>query len=137
MADEVAPAGWYPDPQIPNAVRWWDGRAWTSNTQPWVPTPVVVGNVYGSFLGLYFALLVPVLTVAILLVVANVWSWVPVVVFPVALILPTRFMRQLNKVTVSDYGVTFHSLRQDFHHRGSVGKCRLDSRTAPWRRVDL
>ena len=41
MAYEVAPAGWYPDPQIPSAVRWWDGRAWTSHTQPWVPMPLV------------------------------------------------------------------------------------------------
>src|ERR1039458_5641623 len=41
MTYETGPAGWYPDPQIPDAVRWWDGRAWTSHTQPWVPTPLV------------------------------------------------------------------------------------------------
>ncbi len=23
--------GWYPDPQLPNQMRWWDGTAWTSD----------------------------------------------------------------------------------------------------------
>lgn len=26
--------GWYPDPQNPALVRWWDGSAWTAQTQP-------------------------------------------------------------------------------------------------------
>jgi uncharacterized coiled-coil DUF342 family protein len=38
MANKAAPAGWYPDPQIPNTLRWWDGRAWTASTQPLEPT---------------------------------------------------------------------------------------------------
>ena len=41
MTGEVADAGWYPDPQIPNTLRWWDGRAWTANTQPIQPAVVV------------------------------------------------------------------------------------------------
>jgi hypothetical protein len=26
--------GWYPDPNYPNLMRYFDGRAWTSATQP-------------------------------------------------------------------------------------------------------
>jgi hypothetical protein len=29
-----SPAGWYPDPQQPDALRWWDGSAWTSRQAP-------------------------------------------------------------------------------------------------------
>lgn len=25
---------WYPDPRDPSALRWWDGQAWTPDTQP-------------------------------------------------------------------------------------------------------
>lgn len=28
------PAGWYPDPQNPAVLRYFDGRVWTSSTQP-------------------------------------------------------------------------------------------------------
>jgi hypothetical protein len=28
------PANWYPDPGNASLLRWWDGRAWTANTQP-------------------------------------------------------------------------------------------------------
>ena len=34
MADALAPAGWYPDSQTPNILRWWDGQAWTEHTAP-------------------------------------------------------------------------------------------------------
>ncbi|HEY1705998.1 MAG TPA: DUF2510 domain-containing protein [Trebonia sp.] len=27
-------ANWYPDPRDPSLLRWWDGQAWTANTQP-------------------------------------------------------------------------------------------------------
>ena len=30
----VAPPGWYPDPQIPNSMRYWDGSSWI-DTQGW------------------------------------------------------------------------------------------------------
>lgn len=33
-------AGWYPDPRDPTALRWFDGKAWTSRTVP-VPASAV------------------------------------------------------------------------------------------------
>ena len=38
MADATVPAGWYPDSQVPNTLRWWDGTAWTTHTAPVEPT---------------------------------------------------------------------------------------------------
>ena len=34
MTDAMAPAGWYPDAQLPNTLRWWDGQQWTQHTAP-------------------------------------------------------------------------------------------------------
>lgn len=31
------PAGWYPQPNDPTNVRWWDGTQWTEHTQPALP----------------------------------------------------------------------------------------------------
>src|SRR5690625_7545737 len=28
------PAGWYPDPQVPNQIRWWDGERWSDHVAP-------------------------------------------------------------------------------------------------------
>jgi hypothetical protein len=34
------PAAWYPDPQQPGALRYWDGEVWTSHVQATpIPTP--------------------------------------------------------------------------------------------------
>lgn len=30
---EGPPRGWYPDPQRPGEMRWWDGRAWKTGTE--------------------------------------------------------------------------------------------------------
>ena len=36
----MTPAGWYPDPDTPGGVRWWDGFMWTSHCeQPAKPAP--------------------------------------------------------------------------------------------------
>ena len=40
MSDQSPPAGWYPDPQVPGLLRWWDGR-WTEHVQQAAtPNPV-------------------------------------------------------------------------------------------------
>ena len=31
---QAAAAGWYPDPGHPEQQRWWDGAAWSEDTQP-------------------------------------------------------------------------------------------------------
>jgi|GEM_PF-5160441 len=30
----TAPPGWYPDPELPGATRWWDGSAWAAGQPP-------------------------------------------------------------------------------------------------------
>jgi hypothetical protein len=34
MTTQAPPQGWYPDPQHPELLRWWDGTQWTDQTQP-------------------------------------------------------------------------------------------------------
>ena len=33
----VTPAGWYPDPENPAQVRYWDGQSWSDSTAPAAP----------------------------------------------------------------------------------------------------
>jgi hypothetical protein len=33
------PAAWYPDPEDPTALRYWDGATWAERTQPLPPPP--------------------------------------------------------------------------------------------------
>jgi Protein of unknown function (DUF2510) len=37
QAYPATPPGWYPDPQGPGMLRWWDGRTWTEHRQPASP----------------------------------------------------------------------------------------------------
>jgi hypothetical protein len=39
----VAP-GWYPDPDDPDRMRWWDGRAWTDRRQRYPRAPESYGG---------------------------------------------------------------------------------------------
>lgn len=42
------PAGWYPDPSMPNIQRWWDGQQWSQHTQPAGPvTPPPTAKKWG------------------------------------------------------------------------------------------
>jgi|HubBroStandDraft_6_1064221.scaffolds.fasta_scaffold184641_3 hypothetical protein len=38
IPDGVAPPGWYPDPDLPDVLRWWDGRNSAADTWPVDPT---------------------------------------------------------------------------------------------------
>lgn len=38
-AGPTASPGWYPDPQIPGMMRYWDGATWTAQTAPAAPPP--------------------------------------------------------------------------------------------------
>jgi Protein of unknown function (DUF2510) len=50
MTSTLPPQGWYPDPNQPGLLRWWDGRVWTEQTQPSTagPLPGVGVGVGGS-----------------------------------------------------------------------------------------
>jgi hypothetical protein len=37
----LAPAGWYPHPEVAGAQRYWDGRTWTDHVAPGQPVPMV------------------------------------------------------------------------------------------------
>src|SRR5258708_3319260 len=42
--------GWFPDPQVPGQMRYWDGAVWTANTSPAAaPVPVSGGQVAQSW----------------------------------------------------------------------------------------
>lgn len=67
---------------------------------------IVTGTLYGSSIGLFLALAIPLLLVSIPLSLAGVWSWA----VPVAVILAgwvgTPWIRRRSTLTVSDEGVT-------------------------------
>jgi len=48
------PAGWFPDPQAPGQLRYWDGAGWTAHTQQGAPTaaPTAPGAVTSLVLGI-------------------------------------------------------------------------------------
>jgi hypothetical protein len=57
--EETIEAGWYPNPENPTELRWWDGQAWTDQvfqgTEP--PKEIKTGN-SSSSVGLFFILVI-------------------------------------------------------------------------------
>ena len=39
MEAQAPPPGWYPDPSVPGAQRWWDGARWTEHSSAPQPVP--------------------------------------------------------------------------------------------------
>lgn|GEM_PF-6823781 len=39
MNQQLPPAGWFPDPQVPGQLRYWNGSSWTAHVAPAVATP--------------------------------------------------------------------------------------------------
>jgi len=50
------PAGWFPDPQTPGQLRYWDGAGWTAHTQPG-GTGMGVPNADGAVVSLVLGIL--------------------------------------------------------------------------------
>jgi hypothetical protein len=44
----LPPQGWYPDPNQPGLLRWWDGQAWTAQTQPTSAPPAAAAPGAGN-----------------------------------------------------------------------------------------
>src|ERR1700683_4554108 len=52
MTSTLPPQGWYPDPNQPGLLRWWDGQTWTTQTQSSTGGPVPgVGTGVGTRVG--------------------------------------------------------------------------------------
>lgn len=45
---QVAPAGWYPDPGAAEQHRWWDGAQWTAHTSAPQPVPTYAAASYSA-----------------------------------------------------------------------------------------
>jgi Protein of unknown function (DUF2510) len=86
--------GWFPDPQVPGQMRYWDGAVWTANTSPAAaPVPVSGGPVAQSWVaespdvtlirriatyervsGWFWIALGVLQTLSLFLIIAGVWN---------------------------------------------------------------
>ncbi len=62
MADGGIPAGWYPDPDQPGQIRYWDGAVWTEHRQartapPPAPYPPAAGDKTNAGMALAFSII--------------------------------------------------------------------------------
>lgn len=51
VVSDATPANWYPDPDAPSRLRYWDGFAWTAHYAPMPPLPAAVTGDLASLLG--------------------------------------------------------------------------------------
>ncbi|MCU1535399.1 MAG: hypothetical protein JWR53_1880 [Glaciihabitans sp.] len=83
----TTPAGWYPDPNHPGTVRWWDGTRWTEHTSQAVASAVASPEL---------------LAVDPTLPVYNIWIWLTIAIQWVPLIaLPVWLPQYLDDVTAA------------------------------------
>jgi hypothetical protein len=73
---------------------------------------IVTGTLYGSPVGLFLALAIPLLLVSIPLSSAGVWSWAAPVAVVLAGVVATPWLRRLSTLTVSEEGVTLLQARK-------------------------
>jgi hypothetical protein len=69
------------------------------------PKEEVEGSLYGSYRCLYLSLVVPLLALAVLLGIANTWSWAPTVAIPFAVLFLPWYVQRMMTVTVTEAGV--------------------------------
>jgi Protein of unknown function (DUF2510) len=73
--------GWFPDPQVPGQMRYWDGAVWTANTSPqsWVaesPDVTLIRRIatYERVSGWLWIALGVLQTLSLFLIIAGVWN---------------------------------------------------------------
>ena len=67
----LVPAGWYPDPEVPGQMRWWDGSQWYAST---APPRVGLGDSFRALSSVLVGLLVTLGVLYLVLVGLYVWG---------------------------------------------------------------